>query len=413
MPTIQPKLHTNKPLADGSYSVKLYIYDEIQEQDYWYSLGYSCHKNQWNNEARRFRKNYPNYKDKNRIVSQKELQAHKIVDGFTLNGDRFDILKFREQMNGRKKKSITLLDHYKEQIYLLDEQAIKDHKKAKSGKVWKETRNLLVRFIEQSSYSLKMPMDKLDVTFLKDLEHYMKSRGNADSTISIRMRNIRKAWNILGDQNIIDKNIYPFGKGKYQIGKLNVQQDDPNPLNEEQVEKWKQLDVDDRLERSKMYALGSYFLNGSNFIDLALLRKSKNIKNGRVSYNRSKNGTLITIKITPEIQKIFDFFASDSDYLFDILREDKHKTGTQKRDRADKIERQTNEDLKVLAKMVGKEPTGFTFYNFRDTFAYKLHKSGVDVRLIQQAIGHKRIQQTLTYLSKFGNEEVDDLAKYL
>ena len=49
----------------------------------------------------------------------------------------------------------------------------------------------------------------------------------------------------------------------------------------------------------------------------------------------------------------------------------------------------------------------------RHSFATVLKKSGVNIGIISQALGHQDIKTTQIYLSKFDNEQVDEAMKNL
>ena len=49
----------------------------------------------------------------------------------------------------------------------------------------------------------------------------------------------------------------------------------------------------------------------------------------------------------------------------------------------------------------------------RHSFATILKKSGVNIGIISQALGHQDIKTTQIYLSQFDNEQVDDAMKNL
>lgn len=61
-----------------------------------------------------------------------------------------------------------------------------------------------------------------------------------------------------------------------------------------------------------------------------------------------------------------------------------------------------NEDLKVMAKAIGLNKN-LTSYIARHSFATTLNNRNVDVKLIQEAMGHETELQTRTYLA-----EIDD-----
>lgn len=53
------------------------------------------------------------------------------------------------------------------------------------------------------------------------------------------------------------------------------------------------------------------------------------------------------------------------------------------------------------------------FHVARHSFATILKKSGVNIGIISQALGHQDIKTTQIYLSKFDNEQVDEAMKNL
>lgn len=53
------------------------------------------------------------------------------------------------------------------------------------------------------------------------------------------------------------------------------------------------------------------------------------------------------------------------------------------------------------------------FHVARHSFATILKKSGVNIGIISQALGHQDIKTTQIYLSQFDNEQVDDAMKNL
>ena len=84
----------------------------------------------------------------------------------------------------------------------------------------------------------------------------------------------------------------------------------------------------------------------------------------------------------------------------------------QKSNRVHKICHQINTELRVFAKELGITAE-VTTYVARHSFATILKKSGVNIGIISQALGHQDIKTTQIYLSKFDNEQVDDAMKNL
>ena len=139
----------------------------------------------------------------------------------------------------------------------------------------------------------------------------------------------------------------------------------------------------------------------------------KTIVNGRLRYIRQKTGKLIKIGIPQEAIQIIEKYTDENNsYLFPILNVKVHKTALQKQNRIHKIRGKVNEVLRILGKRLGVE-TNITTYVARHSFASVLKKSGVNIALISEALGHSDLATTQIYLDSFDNEQVDKAMKNL
>ena len=166
------------------------------------------------------------------------------------------------------------------------------------------------------------------------------------------------------------------------------------------------------VELSKDIFIFSYLCGGINFTDIANLTR-ENIVNGRLHYIRQKTGKPIKIGIPKEAMLIMEKYSKDSNgYLFPILDNKIHKTALQKQNRIHKIRGKVNEVLKILGKRLGIG-SNITTYVARHSFASVLKKSGVNIALISEALGHSDMATTQIYLDSFDNEQVDEAMKNL
>ena len=166
------------------------------------------------------------------------------------------------------------------------------------------------------------------------------------------------------------------------------------------------------VELSKDIFIFSYLCGGINFTDIANLTQ-ENIVNGRLHYIRQKTGKLIKIGIPQEAMQIIKKYTDESNgYLFPILNVKVHKTALQKQNRIHKIRGKVNDILKTLGKRLGIE-ANITTYVARHSFASVLKKSGVNIALISEALGHSDLATTQIYLDSFDNEQVDEAMKNL
>ena len=158
----------------------------------------------------------------------------------------------------------------------------------------------------------------------------------------------------------------------------------------------------------------SYYCGGISFVDVANLT-SNNIIDGRLIYERQKTHGSINLVMLNEAKAIIQRYAiyqKQAGYLFPILNDKKHITPMQKHNRVRKLCRQINAELHKLAGELGiKEDV--TTYVARHSFATVLKKSGVNIGIISQALGHQDIKTTQIYLSKFDDEQVDSAMQNL
>ena len=158
----------------------------------------------------------------------------------------------------------------------------------------------------------------------------------------------------------------------------------------------------------------SYYCGGISLVDVANLTPY-NIIDGRLIYERQKTHGSINLVMLDEAKAIIERYSDyceKSGYLFPILDSRVHITPMQKFNRVRKLCRQINRELHRIAKDLGISED-VTTYVARHSFATVLKKSGVNIGIISQALGHQDIKTTQIYLSKFDDEQVDSAMKNL
>jgi len=152
---------------------------------------------------------------------------------------------------------------------------------------------------------------------------------------------------------------------------------------------------------------------GMNFSDIAKLEWS-NIDNDRVYYTRSKTGKNYNVKLLPPAIEILDHYRAikTDKYVFPILNENIHKTAISIDNRIEKLNKQTNSDLKEIGKEK-KIQLNLTTYVARHSWATILKRSGASTTQISEGLGHDTEKTTQTYLDSFENETLDKVNEML
>lgn len=278
----------------------------------------------------------------------------------------------------------------------------------------------------------KKSFQDISITYLNDYIAHCKKKKQADGTISIRLREIRRIFNIAIRDKVINANLYPFSSGK-EDGKVRIPKTELNKTDQylpvESMKKIAQASFNDPvMERAKHLFLFSYFCRGINWRDMALLTKDNlytvtvtdtTTKKSRqvtmMQYKRAKTKGEFDIQVTETIQKELDWFQENTslfqNYLLPIICVD---LSPEKKDVYIHKKRQRfNITLKAIAKEVGlpESQQDISIYTARHSFAMTLQDKGKSIEIISQALGHQSVETTKHYLAKFSTtrmaEETD------
>lgn len=171
----------------------------------------------------------------------------------------------------------------------------------------------------------------------------------------------------------------------------------------------------DYAEFARDIFLFSYYTAGINFTDIATLRYC-DIVDGRIYYSRHKTQKLLSFQLVPNAMRIIEKYSkanhAQEDYIFPILDRTEHKTAQQIFNRTHKVLRKVNRELKTLGEQIGLEMP-LTTYVARHTFATVLKRSGVNIAIISESLGHSDLSTTQIYLDSFENSQIDAAMQHL
>jgi len=259
--------------------------------------------------------------------------------------------------------------------------------------------------------SEKTRFEEIDLPFLQNMELFLRKRGNSSNDIATKFSVFKAVYNkALADGLFVSKN--DLFK-KFKVGSLWTPTR-KRAITKEDISKLIGVEVpNESREGYKVLAknifLFSYFTAGMNFKDIACLRYG-DILNDRVYYARHKTKKEMSCRLIAQVKEIIATYSkrdySDEDYIFPILEKNIHITEQQIFNRLHKALVRINQELKKLGKEAGiKLP--LSTYVARHTFATVLKRSGVDVSIISEALGHSDITTTKIYLDSFENSQID------
>ena len=401
----------------ASYKVLLFVHKKANAQGYplmlrvtesrksrYLSLGIRCHENEWDSESEQPTKKHPQRHEFSTLIHYKKQQVLKEILAAENAGEMLSAKKIMDRV--RKPKTDTSMGVY------AFARAYVEKLKAGAGAlrtadIYGTTIRALQFFDPKEFY-----FSDITVSWLEQFETYYRSRGTRDTTITIHLRNVRQLYNQAIEQELALEKDYPFKK--YKISKLD-KSTQKRALTKQDMLALISFPTQEGSEKrfaQKLFAF-SYFLNGINLKDIALLKQS-NIQQGRVQFIRAKTKKPFSIKLRPETQAILDEMATypnTGGYLFPILSEF-HTTERQKLTRIVRVNHAVNLSLREIAKecVVDKH---ITFYVARHSYATVLKRSGVPISQISETMGHASEAITQVYLDSFDEDTLDAVAANL
>ena len=253
--------------------------------------------------------------------------------------------------------------------------------------------------------------------FLHKYETWMTAKGNSKTTVSIYVRTLRSIFNDAISEGLISKDLYPFGRRKYEVPTgRNIKK----ALNIEEIAMiFNYQAAPGSEEMARDYWLFLYLANGMNVKDMALL-KYGNIKGDYIEYQRAKTRNTkrdyepIQVYLLPQLQHIIAKHGLKrkgfEDYIFPIL--EKNQTPERQNELIKLKVRFINDWMKKIAKNLGIEKDVTTYFA-RHSFATVLKRSGLSKEFIGDSLGHSDGTTTERYLGSFEDSRKKDAAEAL
>ncbi len=402
--TISVICFKSKTLANGEHPLMLRITQDRKRV--MKSLGISVNPKHWD-----FIKGEPKPKCPNReliqsiILKVKSEYQTKIIEKISKEEEFTATSLLSENKSNIKAQTV-------EEFYLSLIEDLKQKGRIGNSYAYLNSYNTLRNF--NKGEKLNYTFSHIDVPFCKKFEDWMRSKGNKDTTLSYQFRTLRATYNKAIEAKIVAREKNPFIE--YKLSHFNTKTI-KRALSKNDILKIINANC---TGQSKLRQLThdlfsfSYLCGGISFVDIANLTR-QNIVEDRLIYQRQKTHGNINLLLSKEASTIiakYSTYQQEAEYLFPILHCKRHITPMQKSNRVHKICHQVNTELRAFAQELGITAE-VTTYVARHSFATILKKSGVNIGIISQALGHQDIKTTQIYLSKFDNEQVDDAMKNL
>jgi len=352
------------------------------------------------------------HKAARRKLSAVEVRAYEVagkLNPFTF--DQFERRLFRNASDG-----VNVSYHYQQMI-----DSFVKHKQLGTASTYDLSRKSLKEYSESSKNKKFDNLTFFDITteWLKDYEFYMtEAKGRSLTTVSMYLRALRAIFNKAIDEKEIEQDFYPFGKRKYQV---------PSTRNVKKAMSGSQLKtlmesktLNAQQQKAKDFWFFSYFCNGMNMKDIALL-KYKDIQEGKIEFIRAKTRTTSKGNQKPVVAYLNSFTEGiikrygnqekqPDSFVFDIVRPG--LTAKEEQAKIKNFTRFVNQHIKQLCK-ANQLPENISTYWARHSFTTSAVRKGATMEFVQESLGHENITTTQNYFAGFDSETKKEFADSL
>ena len=391
------------PLKNGLFPIYLRI--TINRKSKFYSTPFICNLCEWDDKQGEFKSKYRNSNQFNKALRKMKDDATDVVIQLEKEYKSYNLILFDKYYSRKNDENIRFIELCKKEMVNLENNSQINYARSMGNTI-----TALQQFDKKiHNYSF----ENIDFQFLTNFENFLRKRGADDGGIAVYMRNIRTIYNKAINFKIVQPQYYPFRD--YKISKFKKRKV-RKALSEDEFKAILNFDIETLpAAKNARYAyIFSYYARGMNFTDLAELRWS-DIYGKSFQYIRNKTDVLLKIKLpdSPIIKEILDFYRLyrpyNTDLIFPILKKNENEyTELELYNRKRDVRTYYNKQLKKILKLC-KIDKNITFYTARHTFATAALRNDVNINIIKQSLGHKRLSTTENYLEDFHDNEVDQV----
>lgn len=367
-------------------------------------------------KSREIRELNDRYREYNALIGTIKRKCRDILHDFERDNIIPTATQFIECYNGNIGRRALIAPYFEQRIKVLQETG-------HIGNANCYKRTLLMLRLYDNKFD-RLFFNDITVRYINQFDIWLQKRSCNGNTRKYYHKALRALLNYAIREKVADDKTYPYGKGGFEVGKLE-ESTAKRYLPMEVMQKIKKTELDDsKLEVTRRIFVAQYLCYGISWIDAGYLTR-RDIKQvdgtNFIVYKRQKTKNAkkvmaITIPITSELQSHFDWFSEHcrlvGDFLFPIVSKDGYVGEELYRHIRNRFVR-NNKNLKDLAKAFGITDLSLTSYVSRHTMAMTLQKNEVPREIISQVLGHSDLAVTMTYLDSFNVGELAKATKVL
>lgn len=404
-------LDTRRAKESGLFPVKLRVFSSAIKKAKLYPTDFDLSEKEFAStwEVTKPRTEYKQLRLKLQALENKANETAATIKPFT-----FD--KFEKKLYLESGQEDNVFYHYDISI-----KNLKKNGNISNGDIYELSQKSIKDFIlnTKGKEPKKLYFLEITPTWLNSYESYMiKDKERSRTTVSMYLRVLRSIFNIAIKDNEALKEVYPFGKGKYELPAVSKVK---KALTQEDLKKLFACEPKTpEQEKAKDFWFFSFACNGANIKDIALLT-NKEVNEDTVKFYRAK--TINTSKKDLKeivvylndfslriIKKYGNLNKEKSEYVFDIISS--KQTEAVKHKNIKNFTKFINQNLKKLAESNGITKDISTYWA-RHSFATSAIRSGASMEFVMEALSHNNMKTTKGYFAGFEDKDKKEFMKNL
>lgn len=249
----------------------------------------------------------------------------------------------------------------------------------------------MIAAIKEFTGRERIDFNEITSEWLEDFRDFFIKQKRKPNTIAVYQRNIRVVFNDAIKKKLVSRDLYPF----YDYT-IRTEQTRKRSLDIEDMKKIRDVSLNQTRSRARDLFLLSFYMNGINFKDMLLSRKSDVYKN-RLEFNRAKTGRNYSILIQPEAWEIINRYQGNK-YLLNFIE---YKKEIAKKNRKVPLHKDIVDYTNRLLKKVAGEAeldVPLSTYFARHSLATIARNIGVPKDDIRSLLGHGENSITDIYI---------------
>ncbi|MUP47287.1 recombinase [Gramella sp. BOM4] len=350
----------------------------------------------WDKRNRCVRKKHPNANYINNFIISKIAEANQKVLEAESNREYQNVESIKKKITQNKKVDFfEIADKHLENLKSRNRHHQYD---TEVGRLKK-----LKKFIKKN----ELGFNEITVSLLKKFEAYLlHDKKRSPRTVVNYLILIRTIYNLAISESLIDRGLYPFGKGKIQI---KIPETQKIGLNHKEIQRLENaVNLTEPQQKAVHIWLISFYFAGIRVGDVLKLKWS-DFNDGRLMYRMNKNSKLVTLKTPDKAEAIFKQYRKkdcQQDLIFDYLEDtdlsDTHRVSI----RTQSVNRNLNRLLKRVASKL-KIKKKMSMHIARHSFG-NISGDKIPIQMLQKLYRHSSVTTTINYQANFIHKEADD-----